>query len=359
MKVFIYFVLKEIKHIVRDKHTMLILFGMPIMMMLLLGFAVRTDVRNIRAIVVTNSINHVTHGIIKRLDASSYFNIVTTAPSARVAEHLIRAQKADIAIVFMPRYSSLRSYNHEIQIMADGADPNMAQQYAHYAEAVIMSEGMDDYSRAVNVKQLYNPQMQSAYNFVPGIMGMLLTIICAMMTSISIVREKERGTMELLLVSPVRPLGIIFAKAVPYMLLSFIILIVILCMSFYVLQVPLAGSLFWIFMLSLVYILLALALGLIISNKAQTQLAALLISAMVLLMPCLMLSGMLFPVESMPVILRAVAHAIPTTYYIAAMRKLMIMGVDISNITYEFSVLGVYALFLLVIAIKTFKKRLQ
>ena len=200
--------------------------------------------------------------------------------------------------------------------------------------------------------------MKSAYNFVPAIMGMLLLLICAMMTSVSIVREKEQGTMEVLLVSPVQPLMIIVAKAVPYLLQALIILVIILLMSATVLDVPLQGSLGWIMAVSFVYILLALSLGLLISNIAQTQFVALLVSAMVLLLPTVMLSGMLFPVESMPEILQWIAAVIPPRYYIQAMRKLMIMGVGIREVWLEVTVLTGMTLLLLAAALKNFNKRL-
>ena len=208
------------------------------------------------------------------------------------------------------------------------------------------------------VRLLYNPQMKSAYNFVPAIMGMLLLLICAMMTSVSIVREKERGTMEVLLVSPVRPLMIIVAKVVPYLLLALVILAVILLMSATVLDVPLQGSLGWILVVSLIYILLALSLGLLISNIAQTQFVALLVSAMVLLLPTVMLSGMLFPVESMPTVLQWISAVIPPRYYIQAMRKLIVMGVSIQEVWREVLILIGMTILLLVVSLKKFKTRL-
>jgi ABC-2 type transport system permease protein len=201
--------------------------------------------------------------------------------------------------------------------------------------------------------------MKSAYNFVPAIMGMLLILICAMMTSISIVREKEKGTMEVLLVSPVRPLMVIVAKAVPYLVLAFGILITILFMSRYVLGVPIAGSLLSILAVSTLYILLALSLGLLISNVAQTQLVALLMSAMVLLMPVVMLSGMIFPVESMPQVLQWLAALVPPRYYIEAMRKLMIMGVGLDAVAHEVAVMAGMTVVLLTVALLKFKQRLE
>mgnify|MGYP002621985974 FL=1 len=334
-------------HILRDRRTMLILFGMPIVLMLLFGFAITNDVKNVRTVVVTSQMSPQTQQAVERLATSEYFIIVATVPTPMDAERLIRSQKADLAIVFAAQRQG-------VQFMVDGADPNMAQQWINYAQQVLINPPLS----LINTKMLYNPQMKSAYNFVPAIMGMLLLLICAMMTSVSIVREKERGTMEVLLVSPVRPLMIIVAKAVPYLLQAFLILIIILTMSATVLHVPLAGSLGWIVLVSLIYILLALSLGLLISNVAQTQFVALLVSAMVLLLPTVMLSGMLFPIESMPPVLQWVSAVIPPRYYMSAMRKLMIMGVGIDGVLTEVLVLCGMTALLLFVALKKFNKRL-
>lgn len=351
MKQFISFVRKEARHILRDKRTMLILFGMPVVMMLLFGFAITTDLKNVRTVIVNSQMDLQTQSAAERLSQSEYFTITQTVATPQEAERLIRNQKADLAVVFGNDFASKHT---GIQFIVDGADPNMAQQWTNYASNVIANRQ----GGAVNSRLLYNPQMRSAYNFVPAILGMLLMLVCAMMTSVSIVREKERGTMEVLLVSPVRPLMIIVAKVVPYLVLAFVILTTILLMARYVLDVPLAGSIVWIYVVSTIYIILALSLGLLISNIATTQLMALLLSAMVLLVPIVMLSGMMFPVESMPEILQWIAAVVPPRYYILAMRKLMIMGVDISNVVSEMAVLVSMALFFLVVALKKFKKRL-
>lgn len=353
MKQFISFIIKETRHILRDKRTMLILFGMPVVMMLLFGFAISTDVKNVRTVVVLSSVDHETQKKVEALGTSEYFNILYKVNTPADAEQLIRRQKADIAIVFGQDFASRHS---GIQLITDGADPNMAQMYSNYAMQ-ILSSSFTHHSPLSN-KLLYNPQMRSCYNFVPGIMGILLMLICAMMTSISIVREKERGTMEVLLVSPIRPLMIIIAKAVPYLILAFIILSAILLISKYILLVPLAGSLFWIVAVSNIYIIVALSLGLLISTVAKTQLVALLASAMMLIMPCILLSGMMFPVESMPEILQYVASILPPRYYIAAMRKLMIMGVGIDKVAHEVLVLCMMAFVLLSAALLKFNKRL-
>ena len=366
MKQFIAFVIKETKHILRDKRTMLILFGMPVVMMLLFGFAITTDVKNVRTVVVTSEMSPRTQQAVERLAQSEYFMITQTVNTPQEAEQLIRSQKADMSLIPSPSPKGKGGSSLQWQIMVDGSDPNMAQQWTTYAQS-ILSQPVDGkhyslplpFGEGLGVRLLYNPQMRSAYNFVPAIMGMLLMLICAMMTSISIVREKEKGTMEVLLVSPVRPLMVIIAKAVPYLVLAFCILITILLMARFVLGVPLAGSLFWILAVSTLYILLALSLGLLISNVAQTQLVALLLSAMVLLMPVVMLSGMLFPVESMPTILQWISAIVPPRYYIQAMRKLMIMGVGIGEVAHEVAVLAGMTVVLLAIALNKFMQRLE
>ena len=378
MKQFISFVIKEAKHILRDRRTMLILFGMPVVLMLLFGFAISTDVKDVRTVVVTSQMSPQTQQAVEGLAASEYFTITATVPTPQDAERLIRNQKADMSLTPSPSPKGEGSSNLQWQIMVDGSDPNMAQQWTTYAQSILsqpvdgkhyslpspfkfpspLGEGLG-VRPGLGVRLLYNPQMRSAYNFVPAIMGMLLMLICAMMTSISIVREKEKGTMEVLLVSPVRPLMVIIAKAVPYLVLAFGILITILFMSRYVLGVPIAGSLLSILAVSTLYILLALSLGLLISNVAQTQLVALLMSAMVLLMPVVMLSGMIFPVESMPQVLQWLAALVPPRYYIEAMRKLMIMGVGLDAVAREVAVLAGMTVVLLTVALLKFKQRLE
>ena len=359
MKEFWSFIIKETQHIMRDRRTMMILFGMPIILMLIFGFAISTDVRNVRTVVVMSQIDHQTQRMINALDESEYFNVLYKVHTPAEAEQLIRNQKADMGIVFSTDFASKHG---GIQLITDGTDPNMAQQYNNYASQIMGTQLMNVMQRkvpnAIALKMLYNPQMKSSYNFVPGIMGILLMLICAMMTSISIVREKERGTMEVLLVSPVRPFLIILAKAVPYLVLAFVVLLAILLMSRFVLFVPIAGSLWLILLVSTIYIFMALSLGLLISTIAKTQMAALLMSAVMLLMPCTMLSGMMFPIESMPHVLQWVAALIPPRYYISAMRKLLIMGVSFRYVLPEvITLLGMTTLFLTVALLK-FNKRL-
>ena len=361
MRQFNAFVLKEARHILRDSRTLMVLFGMPVVMMLLFGFAISTEVRNVRVVAVTSTMDQLTQKVTDRLDQSEYFTVVRTVPTPADAEKLMRNQKADMAVVFGQHFAARTSEGRgAVQIMSDAIDPNTASMQEAYARSIIQaSMGGGQAMEVAQTSLLFNPQMKSAYNFVPGIMGMLLLIICAMMTSVSIVREKERGTMEVLLASPVRPIMIIIAKAVPYMVLSAITLTCILAISRYVLDVPIAGNIAVIAAVSLLYILLALSLGLLISVIAETQIAAMLMSAMVLLLPCMLLSGMIFPVESMPEILRWVSAIVPARWYISAVRKLMVMGVGFENVILEVSVMAAMTTLLLSVALLKFKVRLE
>jgi ABC-2 type transport system permease protein len=362
MSTFIAFIIKETRHIVRDRRTLLILMGMPVVMMLLFGFAITTEVRNVRLVIVTSSMDKQTQAIADRLDASSYFNITACTPSSTEAKNLIQANKADMAIVFSQNFANHHYDGQEkIQIIADCADPNMAIQQTSYAKQIIaaeMSNGKKS-NNGVILKLLYNPRMESAYNFVPGVMGMILMIICAMMTAISIVREKERGTMEVLLVSPIRPILIIIAKIIPYLALGIIDLSFILVISHFILNVPIAGSFVSLTVVSVLFIIVALSLGLFISVSTNTQVAAMLASGMILLMPCILLSGMIYPIESMPRILQLFAYIVPASWFISACKKIMIMGVSITMVWKEISVMAFMATLLLIVSLKKFKKRLE
>lgn len=357
MQPFVSFIIKESRHILRDRRTMLILFGMPIAMMLIFGFAISTDVRNVRTVVVTSSLDHTTQQAVARLSACEYFDIVQNVHTPAEAELLIRRQRADMAVVFGSGYATSHT---RLQIITDGADPNMAQMYSRYASEILRpASGKQEAAAPLSLSLLFNPQMRSCYNFVPGIMGMLLMLICAMMTSISIVREKERGTMEVLLVSPVKPLLVILAKVVPYLALAFVILASILAISRFVLNVPISGNIALIVGVSAIYVTVALSLGLLISTVAKTQLVALLASAMMLILPCILLSGMVFPIESMPTVLQWVSSVMPPRYYITAMRKLLIVGAGAGSVTTEVTVLTVMATVLLSAALLKFNKRLD
>lgn len=368
MKQFLSFVQKEFYHIFRDKRTMLILLGMPVVQIILFGFALTTEVNNVTVGVLDPSKDMTTQKITAELDANPYFNVREILQSDAGIAETFRKGKADLIVVFSPGFEKNLQRKGEagIQLIADATDPNTAVTLTNYAVNIIsgyndrLSEGQGGTYRIVpEIKLLYNPQKASAYNFVPGVMGLILMLICAMMTSISIVREKETGTMEVLLVSPIKPIFIIIAKAVPYFVLSCVNLITILLLSVFVLHVPVAGSLFWLSVLSVIFILVALSLGLLISTLVRTQVAAMLTSGMVMMMPVMLLSGMIFPVESMPVFLQYISNIIPAKWYIMGVKKIMIEGLGITYVLKEIYILLLMCIVIIGFSLKKFNKRLM
>ena len=368
MKQFITFVQKELHHIVRDVRTMMILLAMPVIQIILFGFAITTEVKNAEIAVFDPSQDVTTQRIIDRIDASDYFDITRYLSSPSELRDAFKDGTIGLVIVFPNHFqeSLLHAGKAQIQLLADASDPNTATTLTNYATAIIggyqqelMTGSTIPMQISTEVKLLYNPQMKGAYNFVPGVMGMILMLICAMMTSISIVREKETGTMEVLLVSPMRPILIILAKAVPYLAISSVNLATILLLSVFVLGVPIAGSLFWLVFVSLIFILVSLALGLLVSTIAETQMVAMLISGMMLMMPVMLLSGMMFPIESMPLFLQMISNIIPARWYIAVVKNLMIKGADIFSIWKEVLILCSMAVALITISLKKFKIRLE
>jgi len=367
-KFFMAFVRKEFHHIFRDKTSMLILLVMPILMLVLFGYALNTEVKNSKIAVYDPSRDEVTRAMVEKLQINNYFILKKVLNSASEAEKAFQSGEVSMVIVFSDRfYESLMHGGHaQIQLLADGSDPNTANIITTYASNILagyqmelMKTGKIPYLITPEIKLLYNPSMVAAFNFVPGVMGMILLLICAMMTSVSITKEKERGTMEVLLVSPMKPLYVILSKAVPYFFLSLVNLATILLISHFIMDVPIAGSLFWLIMISLVYIFVCLTLGLLISTMVSSQMAALIISAIGLMMPVMLMSGMMFPIENMPVYIRWIADIIPARWYIEAIRKLMIMGLGFSAIVQEFFILVGMGILLITISMRKFKIRLE
>lgn len=368
MKQFLSFVKKEFFHIFRDVRTILILLGMPIVQIILFGFAISTEVKNAQIAVYDLSKDISTQQIIQKLQTNEYFTLVEYLSNPDRIDQIMKEGKASMILVFDSNFHTnmLHTGEASVQIIVDATDPNQASTMTNYATSILnqyqqeLSTQQRTGLRIVpQIRMLYNPQMEGAYNFVPGVMGLILMLICAMMTSIAIVREKEKGSMEILLASPIKPMFIIISKAIPYFTLSVVNLITILLLSVFVLKVPVAGSLILIFFASFLFILVALLLGLLISNLVDTQVAAMLISGMGLLMPTMLLSGMMFPIESMPAILQWISSIMPARWYIQIIKKLMIQGVDGIYVMKEFLILLGMILCLLAASLKTFKVRLQ
>lgn len=366
MERFLAFVKKEFFHIFRDRRTMLILIVMPIVQICLFGFALSVEIRNINFAVIDPSPSEATRRITERIAANEYFTYAGRLSSEAEIDETLRRGKADVVLVYGNNLADAlhAQGDSEIQITADAANPNAAASEALYLTQILqagLTDGRQGHARPapdVNIRMMFNPQMKSAYNFVPGVMGLLLILICALMTSVSIVREKETGTMEALLVSPVKPVYIIFSKMVPYFTISCFNYITILALAYFVLGVPMAGSMFWLTAASLIYITLALGLGLLISTLVEHQATAMVFSVMLLMLPVIMLSGMIFPVESMPKPLQWISNIVPAKWYISVTRKLMVQGVEFRYIIKELAILAGMTLLVLAIALKKLKNRL-
>jgi ABC-2 type transport system permease protein len=367
MKQLITFIKKEFHHILRDTRSMLVLLGLPIVQLLIFGFAITNEVRNTNIAILDNSKDEATQSIIVKLENSQYFDIERTLENNNQIEDAFKSGKIKLAIIFQQNFQQELSHSNkaQIQIIADATDPNQATTLINYASSIIM-----DYQNELNktnklpytinteMRMLYNPELKGAYSSVPGVMGMILLLISAMMTSISIVREKELGTMEILLVSPMKPWLVVISKVVPYFIISIINVITILLLSVFALGMPINGSLILLFSATIIYIFCALSLGILISTVTQTQQAAMLVSLLGLMLPVVMLSGYAFPIANMPWVLQVISNIVPAKWYIIIVKSVMIKGLGLEQIWKELLIiLGMTAAFLF-ISIKRFKIRL-
>ncbi|HIR33233.1 MAG TPA: ABC transporter permease [Candidatus Coprenecus merdigallinarum] len=353
-KRFMSFVGKEFNHILRDTRTLMVLIVMPVVMIVLFGFALSTEIKDVKVAVYDPSRDAATSRLISQIDASEYFTVTAFIDSEEGVLEAFRSNSADIAIVFEDNFyhRAVHDSDGRLQVIVDGSNTNIGSMAVFYVSSIVSSfqkelaqeaalnqaaaGGSSSSAEAVpsvqihtSTRMMYNPQMKSAFNFVPGVMGMILMLVCAMMTSVSIVREKERGTMEVLLVSPVKPFSVILAKAIPYFVVSAFILLIVLCLSVFLIKVPISGSLMWVVLVSLLFILVSLSIGILISTLVAKQEVAILISGMVLMLPTMLLSGMLFPIESMPKVLQWISWCVPAKWYIDSIKVMMIQGLGI------------------------------
>ena len=364
---FIAFVVKEFHHIFRDRRTLFILLGMPIVQIIIFGFALTNEVKNSRIAILDQSKDPETTSLISELEASRYFDIQENIYSYHDIERSFKTGKIKLVIVFPQHFGEdLQHFNKaQVQMVADASDPNVANTLTNYASAIVMdyqdritNQRKLPYTINTEMRMLYNPQLKGAYNFVPGVMAMVLMLVCTLMTAITVVREKEMGTMEILLASPIRPLKIIIAKAVPYLLLSVVNIASILVLSVFVLDVPVNGSLVLLIFESILFTLTCLAFGLLISASTDSQQTAMFISLTGMFLPTIMLSGFMFPVENMPLPLRIISNVVPAKWYYLVVKDVMIKGLGFASIWKETLVLAGMMFFLLAMAIKKFKIRL-
>ena len=368
MKQLISFIRKEFYHILRDKTTIMILLLMPVIQIILFGFALTTEVKNTEVAVLVPTNDEATSRIIDKINASAYFDVVEKIHTTGEIQPIFRDAKAKLVVVFEDHFAEKlhQTGKAHIQLIADATDPNAATSFTFYAGNIInsyqqelMGASANPYQIKPEIKMLYNPQMIGAFNFVPGVLGMIMLLICAMMTSIAIVREKEMGTMEILLVSPMKPIYTILSKITPYFVLSCVNFATIMLLSVFVLKVPIAGSFISLVFVSLLYIFVSLALGLLVSTLTNSQQAAMLISGMGLMIPVMLLSGMIFPIENMPVALQWLSDIVPAKWYISAVKAIMIKGLGITSVLKEVAILSLMAAVLVTVSLKKFKVRLE
>jgi ABC-2 type transport system permease protein len=368
MKRFIGFIKKEFYHIFRDKRSLFILFGMPIAQILLFGFAITNEINNVDIAILDHSKDATTQEIIHKIGASKYFSIKQ-----------IVIREADIASVFEKGHvkavlnfeknfgkNLIKDHKATIQIITDATDPNTANTISNYVNAMLMKyqkELNKDITIAYQIipetRMVYNPELKSVYMFVPGVMTIILMLVSAMMTSISITREKELGTMEILLVSPLKPFQVIIGKVFPYIFLSIINAVVIVMLSIFIFKMPVHGSLFLLALETVLFIISALALGILISTISETQQSAMMISLMGLMLPVILLSGFIFPISSMPFPLQVISNIIPAKWFIIIIKGIMLKGVGIQFIWKETLILLGMTVFCIALSVKKYKIRLE
>ncbi len=368
MKRFIGFIKKEFYHIFRDKRSLFILFGMPIAQILLFGFAITNEINNVDIAILDHSKDATTKEIINKIAASKYFSINQFIEKESDIETVFKKGKVKAVLNFDKDFSKslIKENNASIQVITDATDPNTANTITNYVNAILQSYLKEQNKSVSQVYQIvpqthmvYNPELKSVYMFVPGVMTIILMLVSAMMTSISITKEKELGTMEILLVSPLKPIQVIVGKVFPYIFLSIINAIVIIVLSIFIFKMPVQGSLFLLGMESVLFIITALSLGILISTISATQQTAMMISLMGLMLPVILLSGFIFPITSMPLPLQVISNIIPAKWFIIIVKGIMLKGVGLQYVWKETLVLIGMTVFFIGLSVKKYKIRLE
>lgn len=370
MKRFLGFVRKEFFHIFRDPRTLLILFGMPIAQILLFGYAVTNEIKEAKIAIYDPAKDEITEAITQRLIATPYYQLGAYLDDMEEAEAALRANKVKQVVMFEPGFGEKFQRNGKatVRIISDATDPNTANTLQNYSQAIILGYQMEEkQKRAANqdlpiiqveTRMRYNLELKGVFLFVPGLITIILMLVSAMMTSISIAREKELGTMELLLASPMKPIQIILGKVTPYIFLSIINAAVILILGYYVFGVPISGSLLLLSLECLLFIISALCLGILISTVAKTQQVALMMSLMALMLPTILLSGFMFPIENMPKVLQVISNIIPARWFIVIVKNIMLKGSEFAVIWKETLILFGFTVFFLLVSSRKFQVRL-
>jgi ABC-2 type transport system permease protein len=369
MNRFLGFIKKEFLHIFRDYRTLFILFGIPAAQILIFGFAVSMDIRNAGIAVLDLSNDEITRDLTDKLISSGFFKKTESLLKYSDVDKVFKKGKTKAVIIFEENFGKklISEGKASLSIIADGSEPNTATLVTNYATAIVNDFNRKFAANALNgsviiqpeVKMFYNPNLQSQFMFVPGVITMILILICALMTSVTITREKEFGTMEVLLVSPLRPIQIILGKVMPYFILSFINMLLILALSWFVFGLPVRGSMILLLVESMLYILMSLTLGILISTVSKTMQQAIFISLIGLMLPTVLLSGFIFPIENMPKIYDYVTMIMPPRYFIIIIKNIMIKGTGFIYIWKETLILITMTMVFIVISVRKFKIRLE
>ncbi len=369
MKRFLGFVKKEFLHIFRDYRTLIILFGIPAAQILIFGYVVSTDIRDAGVAFLDLSKDEVTRKISDRICSSGFFRHTGDILDYNDIDGIFRKGKAKAVVIFQNDFGrNLMSQGKaDLSIITDASEPNTATLVTNYITAIIADFNREYAGSSASgnmlvqpeVRMLYNPALKGHFMFVPGVITLILILICALMTSVTITREKEFGTMEVLLVSPLRPVQIILGKVMPYFLLSFINVIIILLLSWLVFGLPVKGSLILLLAESMLYILMSLSLGILISTASATMQQAIFISFVGLMLPTILLSGFIYPIENMPRIYDWVSSIIPPRYFIVIIKNIMIKGTGFANVWKETLVLILMTFVFISLSVRNFKIRLE
>lgn len=367
MKQFIGFIKKEFYHIFRDFRTMVILFGIPLTQILIFGYVVTNEIDNVKIVILDQAKDDVSRDITNRILASGYFILEDYISNPDEIENYFKKGNVKEAIIFEEGLSERieKDGSGNIQLIVDASDSNTSKLIVNYTSSIINIYAQEKLASNVPLqivpeyRMMYNENLEGVYMFVPGTMALILVLISAMMTSISIAREKELGTMEILLVSPLKPIQIVVGKVIPYFVLSFVNALIIIALAFFLFDVPIEGSFLLLIAESMLFILMALSLGIMISTLTQNQQTAMMISIFALMMPTILLSGFIFPVENMPIALQYLSNIVPPKWYIIIIKKIMLMGAPFSIIWKETLIIFGMFVFFILISIKRFKIRLE
>ncbi|HUP47675.1 MAG TPA: ABC transporter permease [Thermoanaerobaculia bacterium] len=358
---------KETYHILRDRRTLAVILLLPVVQVIIFGYAIRTDVKSVRIAIVDPAPDHFTVAVRNRLPAGKVFETIAVLRSSDALEPLFQSGRAQAALLFEPGFAERvgRGLPARVQIITDATEPNTGAAIQAYLLNVLRSMqrelgiGQQDVQIVPQARLRFNPTAESKNLFVPGLMAFVLTIISSLMTAITLTREKESGTMEALLVSPLRPWQIIVGKVTPYLVIGLVSIIGVLLAARVIFQVPLRGSVLLLLGAGMIFILVSLALGVLISARSATQRVAMTAALLGTMLPTMILSGFIFPIESMPEPLQWLSHVVPAKWFVLIARGIMLKGIGLEYLWQETLVLVIMAVFLLVASTRSFHERLE